>query len=201
MRICWLLVVLVAAAVRLTISNDLLLRDSSDAYLQSVELSPLQVQTFQQGDQVYDFKLHSKISDLGYMYYHRFEEQYMQHQLSNGADDLTVVESIAPMTSVNYALNADTIESSSDLPILHHAYGASDSYYHSYYLKDNIFHGGHGEIWRAYKITTGFVDQSVTYILKRMSGYLRPDILLFTVILTWLWPGSSLTTWTAGTTG
>jgi serine/threonine protein phosphatase PrpC/serine/threonine protein kinase len=43
-------------------------------------------------------------------------------------------------------------------------------------MKDNIFHGGHGDVWRAYKLASdGFINHSTTYILKRMNVS-RPDI-------------------------
>lgn len=48
----------------------------------------------------------------------------------------------------------------------------------SYYTKDNIFHGGHGDVWRAFKLSSdGFVNHSITYILKRMNYKNNPSIL------------------------
>lgn len=39
----------------------------------------------------------------------------------------------------------------------------------TYYLSDNIFRGGHGEVWRAYKVSSdGFLLNKMSYIIKRM---------------------------------
>ena len=45
-------------------------------------------------------------------------------------------------------------------------------------LDQHIFRGGHGEVWRARKISAnGIVDQNSSFILKRMHVKNRPDIL------------------------
>lgn len=50
--------------------------------------------------------------------------------------------------------------------------------YFLFAIDQNIFKGGHGEIWRGRKITKdGIIDKTTSYILKRMHIYNRPDIL------------------------
>ena len=48
----------------------------------------------------------------------------------------------------------------------------------TYCLDQHIFRGGHGEVWRARKISPdGVVDRNSSFILKRMHVKDRPDIL------------------------
>lgn len=48
-----------------------------------------------------------------------------------------------------------------------------------YCMDENIFHGGHGDIWRAHKLEKNDADyEQVTYILKRMKTKDNPDIKL-----------------------
>ena len=47
-----------------------------------------------------------------------------------------------------------------------------------YCVDHKIFKGGHGEIWRAYKLSAdGMVEKQTSYVLKRMRVADRPDIL------------------------
>ena len=47
-----------------------------------------------------------------------------------------------------------------------------------YCVDHKIFKGGHGEIWRAYKLSLdGIVEKQISYVLKRMRVADRPDIL------------------------
>ena len=47
-----------------------------------------------------------------------------------------------------------------------------------YCVDHKIFKGGHGEIWRAYKLSAdGLVEKQTPYVLKRMRVADRPDIL------------------------
>lgn len=48
----------------------------------------------------------------------------------------------------------------------------------SFYLNMNIFNGGHGEIWRANRISKdGLLDRNISYVLKRMHIKGKPQIL------------------------
>ncbi|RYH06325.1 hypothetical protein EON65_43020, partial [archaeon] len=43
-------------------------------------------------------------------------------------------------------------------------------------MDNNIFHGGHGDVWRAHKVIDGERIEDMQYILKRMRVYMRPHI-------------------------
>lgn len=48
----------------------------------------------------------------------------------------------------------------------------------SFCLDENIFHGGHGDIWRAHKVDENdFLNDKELFVLKRMRVKNRPDIL------------------------
>eukprot|EP01031_Cornospumella_fuschlensis_P030402 gene30402-36731_t len=43
-------------------------------------------------------------------------------------------------------------------------------------MDNNIFHGGHGDVWRAHKVEDGERIEGMQYILKRMRVHMRPHI-------------------------
>ena len=47
-----------------------------------------------------------------------------------------------------------------------------------YCIDDKLFKGGHGEVWRAHRVSAdGKVEQHTSFVLKRMHVAGRPDIL------------------------
>jgi hypothetical protein len=77
------------------------------------------------------------------------------------------------------SVNGEGLQNASLTPVREVRVDANDSCIQNgtYCLKDHIFRGGHGDVYRAHwLLDDGKVDESTSYVLKRMNVHDRPDI-------------------------
>ena len=124
---------------------------------------------FQVGDVVDDFKLVQKLETLGL---NKIYHSDVSWDISNLY--------LAPNLSAVYQSNNDSSQNIIDNSLVKSSNQHRSKCFEnqSFCLDENIFHGGHGEIWRAHKVNrVGIVNLDSTYILKRMHVRDRNDIL------------------------
>lgn len=125
------------------------------------------------GDIVDDFKLLAKLQILGQKKIYHNDESW-SNMLQSPQQSSHIIESSIYFEEFNKSSHQSLVK----LKDTQQQHGTSCFTNQSYCLDKNIFHGGHGEIWRAHKINRlGIVNHDVTYILKRMHVKNREDIL------------------------
>lgn len=131
------------------------------------------VPIFSHGDIVQEFKLVKKLETLGLNKIYHSDVSWSANTLYLTSNTSVYGEK---ENSVDTTTNAETsLMKSSDLINQKSSRCLENQ---TFCLEENIFHGGHGEIWRAHKVNRlGLVNYDFTYILKRMHVKDRDDIL------------------------
>lgn len=113
------------------------------------------------GDKIRSYQLIERIDGLGVVKYYEMQH----HWTSNRFEPLAITRGTyaAPIDYANESLVPRSEEQ------------GSSSCIGDFCLDDNIFHGGHGDVWRAHKHDIGN-RSSVSYVLKRMRVTGRPHI-------------------------
>lgn len=166
--------------------------DVDEKYLLSsndLDTNDIAVDYYSSSVRVHGYELVKKIDDLGVLYVHRSDLMYLD-------DAKTITSFLLPFTQglkTSQILNSagrDIIEpvnilsellaKQQSIQVMNKVKPEGNYCFDddcSWYMKENIFHGGHGDVWRAYLVgDDGYVNQKVTYILKRMN-IRRNDIL------------------------
>jgi len=126
------------------------------------------------GDVVDNFKLQTKLEILGQKKSYHNDESW-SYMLQSPMSSSAMIETSIYYDEFNKSSSQQSLVKLKDTEQQH---GKSCFKNQSYCLDKNIFHGGHGEIWRAHKINRlGIVNHDVSYILKRMHVKNREDIL------------------------
>ena len=132
------------------------------------------------GDQVFNYKLIQRIDYLGanqqFGYYSKRQlaELYLPNTSPIKRETVlsTSINRLSPpFTSVS---KYSSLSVPQEVNIEHSSSCIKND---TFCLDENIFLGGHGEIWKAHKIEGSIVKQDIVYILKRMRVRDRPDIL------------------------
>jgi hypothetical protein len=126
---------------------------------------------FSRGDIVQNFKLIKKLETLGLIKIYHSDVSWSTNNLFLASNSTTADRQEKETTA-----NADnSLIKSSDFINSKRSRCLQNQ---TFCLEENIFHGGHGEIWRAHKVNRlGIVNYDLTYILKRMHVKNRDYIL------------------------
>lgn len=120
------------------------------------------------GDRVGDFRLVQRLDVLG------VERQYSHDYYLNK------IYKLAPPLYES-TTSTDVDEANNQITFVEDVYldeNSKNIRNGSFYLNLNIFNGGHGEIWRANKISKeGLLDRNISFVLKRMHIKGKPQIL------------------------
>eukprot|EP01038_Epipyxis_sp_PR26KG_P012424 gene12424-16666_t len=130
-----------------------------------------------------EYYLYQKLENLGIIKLYSRIDDWHEHDASS----IKLLPSSDPSVNNNVQLtnevNAITVANSpmySGLVKPNEKYydcGRNDSQTGSFCLDENIFNGGHGEIWRAHKLNKqGYFNQRITYVLKHMRAKNRNSI-------------------------
>ena len=157
-----------------------LLRPSSKvaAVLSNGEISTIpiaqkvnQVVTYDHGDTIGEYKLEQRLNYLGIAGSSAHRDfkgtnlmiaplEYASGTTASIVEQSTLFGYLTLLNEIRLDVNASCIRNG------------------TYCLDQHIFRGGHGEVWRARKISPdGVVDRNSSFILKRMHVKDRPDIL------------------------
>ena len=157
-----------------------LLRPSSKvaAVLSNGEISTIpiaqkvnQVVTYDHGDTIGEYKLEQRLNYLGIAGSQAHRDfkgtnlmiaplEYASGTAASIVEQSTLFGYLTLLNEIRLDVNASCIRNG------------------TYCLDQHIFRGGHGEVWRARKISPdGVVDRNSSFILKRMHVKDRPDIL------------------------
>jgi hypothetical protein len=130
---------------------------------------------FRNGDVVNDFKLVEKVETLGLSKIYHSDDSWSNTMLSTAKyENISALSYTQPPPDEDVS-NKFTVIKIQSSPQQHRS---SCLLNQSFCLEENIFHGGHGEIWRAHKLNRqGHVNLDSTFILKRMHVKGRDDIL------------------------
>ena len=130
-----------------------------------------QVVTYDHGDTIGEYKLEQRLDYLGiagYLTNPHFKGTNLMiapHEYTSGTASSIVEQStlfgyLTLLNEIRLDVNASCIRNG------------------TFCLDQHIFRGGHGEVWRARKISPdGVIDRNSSFILKRMHVKDRPDIL------------------------
>lgn len=144
---------------------------------------------YQPGDRVSNFQLVERIQTLGqrgqqhamrYHWHYSLPQSSDSHHLLPVRDENNKLEADENIDAIIEANPNINIGSSEITPSIPRAENRSHCFLNSSFcMEDNIFHGGHGDIWRAHRIdeTTGDILPDELYVMKRMLVLERPDIL------------------------
>lgn len=127
---------------------------SNENNLQNSE-SEFEITRYQPGDKVHSYKLIERFNSLG---------------------QKSVYELNYHWTSAEYALLLPSRPSVEDNDESIVPTETAEGCMGDFCMDNNIFHGGHGDVWRAHKVEGGERIEDMQYILKRMRVYLRPHI-------------------------
>lgn len=149
-------------------------RTSSTAFvsksLTSRSIDATNIPIFSNGDIVQDFKLVKKLETLGLNKVYHSDVSWSANTvyLTSNTSVNGEKENSPDITENSLMKSSDLINQKSSRCLQNQ----------TFCLEENIFHGGHGEIWRAHKVNRlGLVNYDFTYILKRMHVKDRDDIL------------------------